>query len=29
MISNLAIIIDIMYIENGPVLHVVDEATKF
>jgi hypothetical protein len=26
---NHAIFVDIMYIENNPILHVIDEATKF
>jgi hypothetical protein len=26
---NYSVIVDVMYIENSPILHVVDEATRF
>jgi hypothetical protein len=26
---NYSVIVNVMYIENNPILHVVDEATRF
>jgi hypothetical protein len=26
---NYSVIVDVMYVENSPILHVIDEATRF